>query len=817
MSDAVWKRIDSQVRPQRYAMLIKDEHYWHYTCQRAIEVFTRLWGGSGFIIVPTDGATIDENFWQILENYSPDFIGSYKPTVPDLKWAAPDDFESYIANNVERVISQGFPPEQAEKAIKEHLPSAFINSYELSSALKEQLRTRLSPFEYAGTVDRHNLNATSVPQYPFTRVVDILPNSKTKPDTIYIQKELSKPEYNLMAKMHTGSLSDEYKLELEELGVEVSTVLTKVPETDYLSTIIRGEVSRLFFTDSDGEPMVPDDMLSKLPISLPSSGLGGYRNWSEYNPHEDDVRVIIGDTIDDFCLAYSLSKLVNNVYWLPDQKLTSAHRLTEMVRGQSDDAEQQLQIDDNCRIISNLATEYYSNINRGGNDATRLVLTSKSLTKNQLANRRSKLISMAYIITGNPYDSTIIVSPSDIDVENPRRLLESNNYANQKAIAFVDNESVERLEPVKPKHFNDIDARNHRWIQTFQVQGFSPPILPGVGSEIFKNASSWHVVRSGKDGISFLLPGSSFFTGNDIDTTISRPDLKLLTSAEMFAHYFAGKYLVLPSDKGKYFDDTISKFGDIESAAIFFKNKQYIKLLTQFTDAERIDEKSRRDERIHLNYSSRAYLDIAAFKKSLGRKVNASNLIDYLLSIKVLRRGLILYCTKCSCSAWYDNVGIGQDFVCVRCRTRQPILKENWKHPDEPSWYYDLAETVHQFYANNSHITLLAIHHIKAGNKNFHYLPEVKLHKLEDGGGKIEIDFACIKDGYIYIGEAKSRTLQSNDLTKYINIFRQMTPHPHKLVFATDSSTVPRAVHQKAKRAGVDKNIVYVRRAELFA
>jgi hypothetical protein len=380
---------------------------------------------------------------------------------------------------------------------------------------------------------------------------------------------------------------------------------------------------------------------------------------------------------------------------------------------------------------------------------------------------------------------------------------------------------MERIRPVKPKHFDHIDAQNHRWIQTIQISGFNPPTLPALGNDILKNHESRHEVRVGKDGISFMLPGIAFFVGNDIDTTLQSPEPKILTSTEIFAEYFAGKYLVVPSDKGKYFDDTIEKFGTLDDAAKFFGNKKYGKLLKQFTEEERSDEGSRRDERIYLDYTSRAYLDIKAVRKALGRGGSASNLVDYLLSIRVLRRGLILHCNKCSCSAWYDNDTIGQDFECVRCRTKQQILKQNWKSPDEPSWFYSMAETVYQFYHNNGHITLLGLRHIKGDSRNFQYLPEMELHELTDEGKKFEIDIACVKDGYIYLGEAKNRQLVSadlnrdGDLRKYLRLYSEMQPKPHRIVLATNWGVVPSAVRARIKRS-VGSDAMYILRKDLY-
>lgn len=816
MVEADWKRIDSLVRPQRYALLINDTPYWHHTCQRAIEVFTQLWGGAGFIIVPTNGLTIAEKFWDILENYSPDYIGSYKTTLRDLKWADPDDYASHTDHLRSRFTSQGLDEQRANELIQEQETNLHINELNLSDGLKQELLDRLSPFHYARIVNRPPIYAGSQPDYPFTQVRYILPHSKTKPATVYRQKELADPIFNLMAKMRTGAINEQFESDLLPSGIVISDQLSSIPDKDYLNVIERGDPDRLARLSLEGAESLPENFLSNMPNALSTSGLGKYFRIQPGMTEKEYVTVVVGDKLEDFCFAYSLSKMLNDIYWMPDKPLRDAYSTVERVRRLREAGDEQYVDTEETQIVRNLASNYVQKIGYGHREDQKIVLTSTSLSVRQLRTRQQKILSLAYVGITEPGNYVIIRSANEIDVTHVGRLLEANNYANQQAMAFVENEGVESVRPVKPKHFDYIDPQHHRWIQTINISGFHPPTLAVLGNEILKNQSSRHEGRVGKDGISFLLPGIAYFAGNDIDTTLRSPELKILTSTDIFSQYFAGKYLVFPSDKGKYFDDTVDKFGTLDAAAEFFKSKKYNKLLNQFTEEVRSNEKERRDERIYLDYSSRAYLDLKAIRKVLGRGSNASSLVDYLLSIKVLRRGLILYCNRCSCSAWYDNDHIGQDFECARCRTRQLILKENWKKPDEPSWYYSLEEMVHQFYRNNGHITLLALRHIKGDSVNFQYLPEMELQEFKDNGKKMEIDIACIKNGEIYLGEAKNRQLtasdlnRSGDLRKYINLYNQLHPKPHRIVIATNYASVPAEVRRHINSSSIAAKTTYL-------
>lgn len=74
-----FKTIHASVRPARIAVLIdKSEEDWQDTCLRIIGFFSKLWGGAYNFIVPTDGKTIDECFWTILETFDPDHLYVYR-------------------------------------------------------------------------------------------------------------------------------------------------------------------------------------------------------------------------------------------------------------------------------------------------------------------------------------------------------------------------------------------------------------------------------------------------------------------------------------------------------------------------------------------------------------------------------------------------------------------------------------------------------------------------------------------------------------------------------------------------------------------
>src|SRR2546429_5447557 len=91
---ASYRNVSLSVRTPRFAVLIDKEHpQWHAHIEGIIQAFTQTWGGEYFIIIPTDGKTIDEKFWEILEAYSPDKLGRYVTSLLDLEDAEPAQYQ----------------------------------------------------------------------------------------------------------------------------------------------------------------------------------------------------------------------------------------------------------------------------------------------------------------------------------------------------------------------------------------------------------------------------------------------------------------------------------------------------------------------------------------------------------------------------------------------------------------------------------------------------------------------------------------------------------------------------------------------------
>jgi hypothetical protein len=125
--------------------------------------------------------------------------------------------------------------------------------------------------------------------------------------------------------------------------------------------------------------------------------------------------------------------------------------------------------------------------------------------------------------------------------------------------------------------------------------------------------------------------------------------------------------------------------------------------------------------------------------------------------MEVLYRGLILRCSHCSNVDWFSISDITHAFTCRRCGKNQQYKRANWRHPDEPSWFYKLDEIVYQALLNNSIAPILTLGALREKCKDsFLFCPELRISVKGDEKHFMELDICCIPDGRLCIGEAKS-------------------------------------------------------------
>ena len=417
--------------------------------------------------------------------------------------------------------------------------------------------------------------------------------------------------------------------------------------------------------------------------------LGQYYRKGERRKRSEPVVLVLGDTVEDFCFYYCLSRMHRDFQWLP---LSFLERYTEALEKKQDPCESLTELES---IASRVMSVVYEGIGHSSSQKG-IVLTSISLPVDKLEKRKGELPRMhSWLPEREPLDRIKASDDLRSFPDCSRYVFERNNLNNQQTLGFIDGESIGSLETPKPKNFSFVDPVEHRWITEVSIEGCHLPRLHSLGQE----AILWQrdEVRTSIEGLSYFCPNIGYF-GGDIDNTLVRPKLRMVDALEIFRLYFreAGYNHVELSDKGRYAHETTMKFGPLAKVGEFFSEGKNLGLLDKFLPKKTSACRGKTGEIVCIK--DRNYLDFVAIRSALGEKAEAITLIDDFISQGIFHRGHIFQCKRCLNCDWYGIEEITDKFTCKRCRTERQYRYENWKDPEEPKWYYRLDEVVFQGY-----------------------------------------------------------------------------------------------------------------------
>jgi hypothetical protein len=796
---ASYRNVTLSVRTPRLAILIdKGEPQWHAHVEGIIQAFTQTWGGKYFIIIPTDGKTIDDKFWEILEAYSPDKIGQYMPSLLDLEDADPTQYQN-IKERYKDAWARA-SDEDFEKTWNSQVSHSYTGSVELSKELLEELKNRLAPFHYGDRIV-NNVRRGGPFGYPFTDILNILEYANDKPEKITIPKFLTNKELRLIASSRTGAVTQHFIDEIKRKGVVENPHPSSLTDKDYVLSLERSDedlhLQRAISVamQTGGEQYPETDFLRHLPFKISMVELARYYRVDTHRDYEENLIVVIGNEVADYCLYYCLSRMHDGVYWLPDNFLRNANTKADKNKSRRD--EEIEKFTDTEEFAATMVNAYFSKISYG-QEQKRISITSASIDDTQLQLRKMWMGNICWL-SEDEFLATLVVTPlPELPVNCVGRVIEINNYANQQDMIFQNDKSVGRLNTPKPKNFSYVNPTNHRWITSIEIDGYRPPVLPFLSKDIIESLPTVHETRVAVDGLAYLCPNIAYF-GGDIDTNTVRPTLRLVDETEIFAKYFGHSgYEIELSDKGSYLKDTIERFGSLPAAASFFRIKHNRDIFDQFLYTKAQAQAQADSEVIYLDTEKRTYLSFSAFSRKLNHPDRATALMDELIAKDILRRGLIFQCSRCRLAAWYDVGEVSREFKCKRCDLVQLFSQKNWKSPEEPRWYYSLVETVYLCYESSSYLTALSLDKLRQQSKEaFHYICETDVKNFPKQGKKKEIDILAISDGKLILGECKDCKPKAEDLRKYQLLQSSLNFKPDKFMLATTETTVSADVHNE--------------------
>lgn len=773
--ESSYQNITATVRPPRCAIFInKTTKYWKTAVDEVIAKASEVWGGRHFLIVPTDGITIAAKFWELLEVYSPDHLAVFNLTFSDLEHADPDEFRKVKDGHRSGWEANNHPSDHFEGWFAGSAAQSIVDELDISDDLDKELTYRLSPFHYSAAIDTR-LTGESSFGYPFTKMAKIISASTRHIDMVRLPPSIEDPTMRILVHSETGVVGEDHY-------ADAGFIARPLPDSYEIIDILKNvSGSRATPSNEGEEPRLDGSFLPNSPFGLSMLHLGQYYRADRHLDYKEPVVVVLGDTVDDFCLYYSLSRLHENIKWLPLDWLRSCNRALNERRTSREKGEETRAFTEQENAGRALVNLFYELIDYGHHDK-RLQLCSMSLNQRQLIAHRTQVARCSYSVAevASHVDCILVESVSTSCI---LRVFEENNYMNQRSMVFVDGKSVSQFETPVVKNFNEIRLPDHYWLTSLQIEGYQPPSLPTLGPKIVNLHNSTTESRVAGDGIVYQCPNSMIFS-NDLDAVLVRPKIEMPGVLDFFNSYFADAGITARySDKGKYFNDTIRRFSGLASLGAFIKDKATRSVLEKFMQTK----KNAENGVFYVRTDQRAYLDLDAFTDSVGRPQYAADLVDDLLTKEIIYRGYILKCERCSLSSWYSLDTLSSFFICNRCDFQQQFTQKHWKNGMvEPRWCYKLAETVYQFYEKNSHLTAQVLYRLRSQSKTaFHYAPEIDLINFSGPGSDREMDVACIMDGQIIFGECKTETLKLRDVVKFEEFADMPIKNPARIIFAT--------------------------------
>jgi hypothetical protein len=784
-----------------------NEPQWEGTCHRVIEFFTRLWGGCGNIIIPTDGKTITPLFWRVLKNFDPDYLAAYRRTARDLEIEQSPKFEELNQAWIKGWEQQigGTPDPDQLNMIRDNLRRAPQNAFSISSELSAELKSRLAPFYLdQDIVGPGFLSAASVPHHPHTDIVDVLPYIEHSPSVLRLSK--SAPFSQLWWASRFGAMNAELHAQLERMNISVDERGGDQEDAKLLIRLaVKGyeeiETTRFF---ANGSLNAIHATLMSAPMRFSMAGLGYYRS-RRNREWQEPVVAVAGVGLEDFAFYYALSCMRNRVVWIPPTIVQDALDSTPAKRT----------TDPAWHFSNDLASLARGNSQRHGG----MKIISVTLSDGQLEQVKTQLSLRAV----SPLEQCQIGLPAEVIPIHPIRHYEERNISVLRSFSIPDDGIIRLFDTPIPKSLAEVDPQRHRWLTELSVAQYRLPRHYVLGEKVMGSPSfSTHDARISSGGPTYFCPNWFVQGGASAESSVVRPSVHIPEPLEIFTHISrAGGLSCTISDKGLYAESACQKFGGLSELANFLRSTSGQSFAAAYLD------KSKPKEGEYLKgvlLGDRRYLDLDSLATVVGNEDEASRALDRLSSASVLYRGFILQCEHCRRADWFPLSDLTDSFTCKRCHRTQVFTRRHWRHPSQPHLYYQLDEIVYLGLEHNMQVPLLTLDYLlRASEDSFLHVQELEYMEIKSAELFCEADLNCVVDGALTIGEAKredrlgrSEREESDLISTYLSLANRLAVQ--QVVFATASDQWHASTRERILKAFRDNrfDLILLNRNQLY-
>ncbi|MGH3805589.1 MAG: hypothetical protein ACRDRU_02880 [Pseudonocardiaceae bacterium] len=293
-----------------------------------MECYSRTWGGDGNGLAACSADwEITQPFWTLLTAFDADHWAVFQPTRRGLQISDPAAYQAALDADVACWTAQHDVSEAEARQMFEtdHVLSQPLAGWPLSQELDERIRRNLAPLASAHAVIGARYQADAPPT---SRLVDMC-QLTFRPERVNLLDVASLPQsVQLLIAAQTGALSPSHRAHLAAASTDVRQAAPLADEE--LSLLLEfawtGNVDPAFHPLRDarsgveGQPQLPEfaspGFLSDTPSTQSRLGCAWLMKWRAGLDDEPAV-VICGDTLHDFCYAFTRKRTTGHTYWLP--------------------------------------------------------------------------------------------------------------------------------------------------------------------------------------------------------------------------------------------------------------------------------------------------------------------------------------------------------------------------------------------------------------------------------------------------------------------------------------------------------------------
>jgi hypothetical protein len=432
---------------------------------------------------------------------------------------------------------------------------------------------------------------------------------------------------------------------------------------------------------------------------------------------ELDLNLVIGSTIQNYCLYFNLCRIKKNVIWIYDNEYRENIKWF---------------IDDLISTAKRVVVYDINNIEFSNKDSYLGQISEERYLNVKELNE--EILASDYEIKGNYY---------------------------RDSIWFKDNVTVEKIKPICLNGFEEKQSLYYKFLTEIELDNYKP-----INKSIEIEISDF---RISKNGITFFPFKAFTYTGGElgkIKNSLKGSVIKKYSLWETVAGMMKKMgYTISMSNQGKYTENILNRFEKgLSEVADLLVDEQNKKLFNLFIDT---------DEKIGISINKRKYLTICDFERVFAEKRTLNKMIEYLMFHSILEIGFIIKCPHCSCTRWISLDDIRNHLKCIQCNND---IKYNYNMSRfgndafEPQIYYKLDEIFFLAWKQDFNVPVETLNYYNRQSKvYFEFITEIDV--LSQDGKYCEIDFICNCDGKLIIGECKKNNeIETKQIDSYMHL-----------------------------------------------